>query len=101
MVLQEIPRERSMSTNVTLNDTHTHLAGYKVGRVDQAETALGAEMRMAADKSQGKISKDKNKEKIVRRQEIGQIETVTFSDPAILVNSTKFTRMVPSSTPSS
>ncbi|KAG6876423.1 hypothetical protein C0993_003233 [Termitomyces sp. T159_Od127] len=42
--------------------------GYKVGRVDQAETALGAEMRMAADKSQGKVSKDKNKEKIVRRE---------------------------------
>ena len=39
--------------------------GYKVGRVDQAETALGAEMRLAADK------KDKGKksagDKIVRR----------------------------------
>ncbi|KAG6841043.1 hypothetical protein C0991_002351 [Blastosporella zonata] len=42
--------------------------GYKVGRVDQAETALGAEMRMAADKSQGKVSKDKGKDKIVRRE---------------------------------
>lgn len=41
--------------------------GYKVGRVDQAETALGAEMRMAADKSKGKVSEDKGKEKIVRR----------------------------------
>lgn len=41
--------------------------GYKVGRVDQAETALGAEMRMAADKSKGKISADKGKDKIVRR----------------------------------
>jgi hypothetical protein len=50
---------------------HSHvlilsLLGYKVGRVDQAETALGAEMRVAADKSQGKKS-NKDGEKIVRR----------------------------------
>ena len=42
-------------------------SGYKVGRVDQAETALGAEMRMAAAKSKGKVSADKGKDKIVRR----------------------------------
>lgn len=42
-------------------------AGYKVGRVDQAETALGAEMRVAADKTKGKSSEEKTKEKIVRR----------------------------------
>jgi DNA mismatch repair protein MSH6 len=41
--------------------------GYKVGRVDQAETALGAEMRLAAEKSKGKVSEDKGKDKIVRR----------------------------------
>jgi hypothetical protein len=47
--------------------------GYKVGRVEQAETALGAEMRMAAEKEQTK-SKPKGKaasgaqDKIVRRQ---------------------------------
>ncbi len=41
--------------------------GYKVGRVDQSETALGAEMRVAADKSRGKVGNDKQKEKIVRR----------------------------------
>ncbi|KAG6333930.1 hypothetical protein ID866_5162 [Astraeus odoratus] len=40
--------------------------GYKVGRVDQAETALGAEMRLA--KSKGKAIEDKGKEKIVRRE---------------------------------
>lgn len=45
----------------------TQYVGYKVGRVDQAETALGAEMRMAADKSKGKHVVDKGKEKIVRR----------------------------------
>lgn len=39
--------------------------GYKVGRVDQSETALGAEMRMA--KSKGKPTDDKGREKIVRR----------------------------------
>ena len=42
-------------------------AGYKVGRVDQAETALGAEMRLAANKSKGKANEDKGKDKIVRR----------------------------------
>jgi hypothetical protein len=40
-------------------------SGYKVGRVDQSETALGAEMRIAANKSKSKPS-DK-REKIVRR----------------------------------
>jgi hypothetical protein len=47
--------------------THNFPLGYKVGRVDQAETALGAEMRVAAAKSNGKASTDKGKEKIVRR----------------------------------
>ncbi|EIW55250.1 DNA mismatch repair protein Msh6 [Trametes versicolor FP-101664 SS1] len=43
--------------------------GYKVGRVDQAETALGAEMRLAADKKNKKEpAKDKGKDKIVRRE---------------------------------
>ena len=44
-------------------------AGFKVGRVDQAETALGAEMRLAADKKSKKASaEDKAKDKIVRRE---------------------------------
>jgi DNA mismatch repair protein MSH6 len=43
------------------------ILGYKVGRVDQSETALGAEMRVAADKSRGKVIDDRQKEKIVRR----------------------------------
>jgi DNA mismatch repair protein MSH6 len=38
--------------------------GYKVGKVDQAETALGAEMRLAASKGKAKGGE---KEKIVRR----------------------------------
>ncbi|KAH9074138.1 DNA mismatch repair protein Msh6 [Lactarius deliciosus] len=42
--------------------------GYKVGRVDQSETALGAEMRLAANKSRGKVGSDKQREKIVRRE---------------------------------
>jgi len=42
--------------------------GYKVGRVDQAETALGAEMRLAADKGKGKKTPGKNGgDKIVKR----------------------------------
>ncbi|KAF8259998.1 muts domain V-domain-containing protein [Lactarius quietus] len=42
--------------------------GYKVGRVDQSETALGAEMRIAANKSKSKAGDDKKREKIVRRE---------------------------------
>ena len=53
---------QSLSKNFT-----EYFIGYKVGRVDQAETALGAEMRMAADKSKGKVSEGKGTEKIVRR----------------------------------
>jgi DNA mismatch repair protein MSH6 len=41
--------------------------GYKVGRVDQSETALGAEMRVAANKSRGKAADVKQKDKIVCR----------------------------------
>uniref|UniRef100_A0A8H7XWG4 DNA mismatch repair protein n=1 Tax=Psilocybe cubensis TaxID=181762 RepID=A0A8H7XWG4_PSICU len=44
--------------------------GYKVGRVEQAETALGAEMRMAAEKSSGKTKAkgSSGQDKIVRRE---------------------------------
>ncbi|KAJ7090206.1 muts domain V-domain-containing protein [Mycena belliarum] len=60
--------------------------GYKVGRVDQAETALGAEMRMKADKSKGKVSADKTKEKIVRR-ELNKVYTNgTLLDPEMLTD---------------
>ncbi|KAJ4482025.1 muts domain V-domain-containing protein [Lentinula aciculospora] len=41
--------------------------GYKVGKVEQSETALGAEMRLADDKKSGK-QKGGEKEKIVRRE---------------------------------
>ncbi|KAJ7632274.1 muts domain V-domain-containing protein [Roridomyces roridus] len=60
--------------------------GYKVGRVDQAETALGAEMRLKADKSKGKVSADKGKEKIVRR-ELNKVYTNgTLLDPEMLTD---------------
>jgi len=52
---------------VGIADNDVLMLGYKVGRVDQAETALGAEMRVAANKSRGKGGNDKQKEKIVRR----------------------------------
>jgi hypothetical protein len=66
--LQKVSRERyAYEFASTLPRTHVVGAGYKVGRVDQAETALGAEMRLAADKSKGKVSADKGKDKIVRR----------------------------------
>lgn len=45
--------------------TVSWISGYKVGRVDQAETALGAEMRVAANKT-GKVKKEAG-DKIVRR----------------------------------
>ncbi|KAF7311618.1 DNA mismatch repair protein [Mycena kentingensis (nom. inval.)] len=60
-------------------------AGYKVGRVDQAETALGAEMRLKADKSSNK-SADKGKDKIVRR-ELNKVYTNgTLIDPEMLTD---------------
>jgi len=45
------------------------IVGHKVGRVEQAETALGAEMRMAAEKAEqkGKTKSGLSAEKIVRR----------------------------------
>ena len=47
----------------------TSPSGYKVGRVDQAETALGAEMRLAADKKSKKAApQNKSADKIVRRE---------------------------------
>ncbi|KAJ7695011.1 muts domain V-domain-containing protein [Mycena olivaceomarginata] len=56
------------------------------GRVDQAETALGAEMRVKADKSKGKVVVDKNKEKIVRR-ELNKVYTNgTLLDPEMLTD---------------
>ncbi|KAG8891562.1 DNA mismatch repair protein msh6, partial [Tulasnella sp. 417] len=43
--------------------------GYKVGKVDQAETMLGAEMRMAAEKEKGKPkAAAAGADKIVRRE---------------------------------
>ncbi|KAH6917837.1 DNA mismatch repair protein msh6 [Coprinopsis sp. MPI-PUGE-AT-0042] len=58
--------------------------GYKVGKVEQAETALGAEMRMAAAKGKGKVSEDKAKDKIVRR-ELNKVYTNgTLVDAALL-----------------
>ncbi|KZT01205.1 DNA mismatch repair protein Msh6 [Laetiporus sulphureus 93-53] len=63
--------------------------GYKVGRVDQAETALGAEMRLAADKKSGKgksAVEDKGKDKIVRR-ELNKVYTNgTLVDPELLTD---------------
>ena len=41
--------------------------GYKVGRVDQAETALGAEMRRGADKEKPGKKAAGTGDKIVRR----------------------------------
>ena len=44
---------------MVLTRTSQFLAkGYKVGRVDQSETALGAEMRKAAAKTKGSKSKE-------------------------------------------
>ncbi|TFK22134.1 DNA mismatch repair protein msh6 [Coprinopsis marcescibilis] len=60
--------------------------GYKVGRVAQSETALGAEMRVAASKGQGKKSQDKAKDKIVRR-ELNKVYTNgTLVEPNLLTD---------------
>ncbi|KIL62704.1 hypothetical protein M378DRAFT_128542 [Amanita muscaria Koide BX008] len=61
--------------------------GHKVGRVEQAETALGAEMRLAATKSKGSKGKSKDdNEKIVRR-ELNKVYTNgTLVDPQLLAD---------------
>ncbi|EJC97743.1 DNA mismatch repair protein Msh6 [Fomitiporia mediterranea MF3/22] len=59
--------------------------GYKVGRVDQAETALGAEMRLAADKKLDKPKKEAG-DKIVRR-ELNKVYTNgTLVDAELIVD---------------
>ncbi|CAK5279496.1 unnamed protein product [Mycena citricolor] len=56
--------------------------GFKVGRVDQAETALGAEMRVKANKAKNGKAKDK----IVQR-ELKQVYTNgTLIDPSMLTD---------------
>ncbi|EKM57980.1 uncharacterized protein PHACADRAFT_116507 [Phanerochaete carnosa HHB-10118-sp] len=60
--------------------------GYKVGRVDQAETALGAEMRLAADKGKTKAKAAAGADKIVRR-ELNKVYTNgTLVDEALLTD---------------
>ena len=58
----------SVSGKAQINCRKFLAKGYKVGRVDQAETALGAEMRVAANKGKGAVKEDKGKDKIVRRE---------------------------------
>lgn len=54
--------------------------------MDQAETALGAEMRLAAGKKGGKATEDKGKDKIVRR-ELNKVYTNgTLVDEALLTD---------------
>ncbi|KAF5356840.1 hypothetical protein D9756_006462 [Leucocoprinus leucothites] len=60
--------------------------GYKVGRVDQSETALGAEMRVVANKSKGKTGADKAKDKIVRRELNKVFTNGTLVDPELLTD---------------
>lgn len=57
-----------MKQNTTDDENNSKFLakGYKVGRVDQAETALGAEMRV--QKGKGAATKSSEKEKIVRRE---------------------------------
>jgi len=50
--------------------------------VEQAETALGAEMRMAAEKEKGTKSADKSKDKIVRRYVMTLSVVISAIDPA-------------------
>lgn len=69
------------------NSPINNVLGYKVGRVDQAETALGAEMRVAAGKGKGKqASADKGSEKIVRRALNKVYTNGTLVDEALLTD---------------
>lgn len=69
--------------------TNWNSIGYKVGRVDQAETALGAEMRLAADKGKGKKVSGKE---IVKRFVIPDLLHSRPLTPS-LESYTKYTRM--------
>lgn len=72
-----------------------------MGRVDQAETALGAEMRLAADKGKGKRASGKDGgDKIVKRFVVPNY----FRSKSLtsgLGSCTRYTQMGPSSTKSS
>lgn len=68
--IQEISWERSKILLVATFCFPTHRApctGYKVGRVNQTETALGAEIRLGTNKPKGKTSEDQGKDKILQR----------------------------------
>jgi hypothetical protein len=62
-IWQKIPRQRCINPCPPVSSLTELWVGYKVGRVDQAETALGAEMRLAKDKKKSGAANDK----IVRR----------------------------------
>ncbi|KAK4055994.1 DNA mismatch repair protein msh6 [Microbotryomycetes sp. JL221] len=57
--------------------------GYKVGRVDQCETALGAEIRQKDGKAKGEAKKGKD---IVRRELKSVLTTGTIVDGALLTD---------------
>ncbi|KAH8084332.1 DNA mismatch repair protein Msh6 [Cristinia sonorae] len=59
--------------------------GYKVGRVEQAETALGMDMRLAADKGKSKAKGDTG-DKIVRRVLNKVYTNGTLVDEALLLD---------------
>lgn len=66
--------------------------------MDQAETALGAEMRIAASKGKGKVKggEDKAKDKIVRRFVYVMLRSFSRSQPPYsLGNSIKSTQTEP------
>lgn len=69
--------------------------GYKVGRVDQAETALGAEMRLANEKGKPKPKQTKEKEKIVRRLVHHRHTSPSIQLTCRPASFTKFTPMAP------
>ena len=66
-------------------------AGYKVGRVDQAETALGAEMRLAADKGNGKKVSGKGGDKIVKRF----VSLTRYHSRSLTDNTENYTKCTP------
>ncbi len=83
-----LPKVSTPYVSCSLYHQFTLSTGFKVGRVDQAETALGAEMRVAADKGKGKgrSTNTENKDKIVRR-ELNKVYTNgTLVDEALLTD---------------
>lgn len=77
----------SSSSNQELTISLQFVAqGYKVGRVEQCETALGAEMRVKDGKASGKVPAKAPAKSIVRRELKSVLTAGTLVDGSMLTD---------------